>query len=249
MKLTLKERKLIKEYAKRLIEARDNTYASYEVKKDKVIATVSAQKGAVFTKLAQSWKEFSKKAKELEDRKRKLNVEVQAAKDMEETLKDQIREKVINIFDDSEQAMSLAVHCLNSSFTVSKLSAENQPTAVAKKGEIQSTDYQKVVELLLEQNEELKAQIDLLIKQCSIIAVEDIVKPGKKRRANVDSTMEGVINENWIWDKIVSVYNKISNIIKRKFQALEANKKSIDRRIMLMQHSAMKSNLNYNTGV
>ena len=93
------------------------------------------------------------------------------------------------------------------------------------------------------------ATIDLLIKQCSIIAVEDIVKPGKKRRANVDSTMEGVINENWIWDKIVSVYNKISNIIKRKFQALEANKKSIDRRIMLMQHSAMKSNLNYNTGL
>lgn len=248
MKYTSKQKRLIVEYVKRLIEARDNNYAAYEVKKDKVIATVSAQKGSAFTKLAQSWKEFEAKATELEDKKRQLNIEVQAAKDMEETLKDQIREKVVNIFDDSEQAMSLAVHCLNSSFTVSKLSAENQPSTVAKKGDIQSTDYQKVVELLLEQNEQLKTQIDLLIKQCSIIAVEDIVKPGKKRRAGI-STTEGMLNENFLWDKIVNAYNKIANIIKRRFQTLEATRKAIDKRMLLIQHSAMKSNINYDTGL
>lgn len=233
MKLTSEQKAKVKQFAKRLVEARDNTYAEYEVKKDKVIAHVSAQKGSAFTRLAKEWKSFETLSTELADRKRKLNEELQAAATMEDSLKDQIREKVTSIFDEEEQAMSLAVHCLNSTFSVSKMSAENQPTTTTKKGDIVSTDYQKVVELLIEQNQDLQEVIDKLIKQCSIIAVEDIVKPGKKRRSSI-SVEESVITENIIWDKIVNIYNKISTLISKVFGRLQTRKKIIDQKLMLL---------------
>lgn len=239
MKLTPIQKYKVKQFAKRLVEARDNTYAEYEVKKDKVIAYVSAQKGSAFTKIAKQWKEFEKATDELAERKRKLNEELQASKEMEDSLKDQIREKVTSIFDEEEQAMSLAVHCLNSTFTVSKLAAENQPTTTTKKGDIVSTDYKKVLELLMEQNEDLKGAIDNLIRQCSIIAVEDIIAPGKKRRASI-SVEESFLRENIIWDKIVNIYNKISTRISKVFGRLRSRKQLIDQQLLLIGENKMK---------
>lgn len=233
MKLSLIESILVKKYIKKLIEARDDSFADYEVKKDKVIATLKRQKASAFTKLADEWTKFDKLQEELSNEKRKLNEKVQAAKDMEADLKDRIREKVVNIFDESEQAMSLAVHCLNSTFTVSKLTAENLPTTVAKAGDYIDTNYQKVVELLLEQTPDLSNTINLLIKQCSTIAVEDIVKPGAKRRAGI-STSESILKEGPIWDKVVNIYNKIAAKIKGYFNLLDARKKRIDQLLMLI---------------
>ena len=166
MNISLKERKQIKLFAKRLIEARDDKYAEYTVKKDKIIATVSAQKGSAFTTLAKSWVHLDKRIEELANKKRELN-ELKNSVEAEETeVHKNIREKVVNIFDDSESAMNLTVECLNSTFNVSQLSDENKPTKTASVGDPISTDYKKVIELLLEQNEDLKETVDSLIKQC-----------------------------------------------------------------------------------
>lgn len=224
---------LAKIYRGLITESRDDSFADYEVKKDKVFAYLKKQKASAFTRLADRWNEFDKLQNELADKKRKLNDELNSAKEIEDKLKDEIREKVISVFDDSEQAMSLAVHCLNSTFTVSKLSGENQPQTVAKQGDYIDTDYKKVVELLIEQNKDLSDSVNLLIKQCSTLAVEDIVKPGAKRRLRVD-VGESKLTENLIWDKIVNIYNKISNVLTKFFSRLNSRRSQIDKQLMLL---------------
>lgn len=239
MKYTPKQKRLIIEFAKRLVEARDNTYASYTVKKDKIIAQVSGQKAAAFTTLAKSWKELDKKVTLLEDKKRELNDlknQISAETDLQ---KEKIREKVIGIFDDSESAMTLTVECLNSTFTVSKITDENIPRKTSSAGDIISTDYKKVIELLLEQNEDLKSTLDVLIKQCSVLAVEDIWKPGDKRRTSVkpsDDIMksEGKINEG-LWDNIVNFVTRLKSKVKQYFTRLESRQQKINQHIMLLK--------------
>lgn len=238
MSVSLKHKKLIREYIKyirltKLSEARDDSFAEYEVKKDKVIATLKKQKATAFTKLAEEWSKFEKLEIELADKKRKLNVELQAAKEMEDTLKDKIREKVTTIFDESEQAMSLAVHCLGSSFTLSKLTTENEPSVVAKSGDLINTDYKKVVDMLLEQNKDLQETVSLLIKQCSTIAVEDIIKPGSKRRLKVD-VGESRINEG-LWDRITSAFNFLTTKIKSGLSKIFSRKEKIDQILIKLQ--------------
>lgn len=223
----------LSKYAQQIIEARDDTFADYEVKKDKVIATLKKQKASAFTKLAERWSAFDKLQNELADKKRKLNEELKAAKEMEDTLKNEVRDKVVSIFDDSEQAMSLAVNCLNSTFTLSQMTAENLPTTVAKAGDYIDTNYQKVVELLLEQNKDLTETVNLLIKQCSTIAVEDIVKPGDKRRIRIN-TSESTINEG-VWDNIVNIYNKIKSTIFAYFNRIQTRQQKIDQMIMILK--------------
>lgn len=234
MSLTSKERNQISIFAKKLVEARDNSFAEYEVKKDKVIAYVSKQKGSAFTKLAEEWRKFEKLEADLAERKRALNTDLQAAKTKEDELKDQIREKVISIFDDSENMMSLAVNCLNSSFTVSKYTDENKDTTVAKKGDYIETDYKKVLDLLLDQLPDLQKTADLLIKQCSTLAVEDIVKPGKKRRASITTTKESVIYEG-LWDKIINVFNKLATKFKQIVTGMTKRQQQIDALIMQLE--------------
>ena len=239
MKLTPLQKLQVKRYAKRLVEARDNTYASYIVKKDKIIAQVSGQKAGAFTALAKSWKELDKKVTLLEDKKRELNElknQISAETDLQ---KEKIREKVIGIFDDSESAMTLTVECLNSTFTVSKITDENIPKKTSSAGDIISTDYKKVIELLLEQNEDLKSTLDVLIKQCSVLAVEDIWKPGDKRRTSVkpsDDIMksEGKLNEG-VWDNIVNFVTRLKSKVKQYFTRLESRQQKINQQLMLLK--------------
>lgn len=147
-----------------LKEARDNNYATYEVKKDRVIAKISAQKASAFTALAKSWQEMDAELKILENKKRELNELKNKVDTTESELKQKIKDRIVDVFDESEQTMTLVVECLNSAFTLSKKTEANQDKVVTPKGEIISTDYKKVVELLLEQNEDLKGTIDDLIK-------------------------------------------------------------------------------------
>lgn len=209
--------KLVKEYIKSnpniILEARDNNYAAYEVKKDKVIAKVSAQKAAAFTALAKSWQELDSSVETLETKKRELNELKNKVQAQEEELHVKIKEKVLNIFDDSERAMTLTVECLNSSFTLSKLTEANQDKVVTPKGDIISTDYKKVVELLLAQNADLKTTIDGLIKEASVIASADVVKAGAKRRLSVNVGESLTLNEG-IFDRIFTTLQNFGNKIK-----------------------------------
>jgi len=238
IKLTTEQIKLVKSFAKKLIEARDDKYADYVVKKDKIIATVSAQKGAAFTALAKSWKQLDKKVDELAAKKTELNDLKKSIEADETELHKKIKEKVVSIFDDSESAMTLTVECLNSSFTLSQLTDENNPTKIASKGDQTQTDYKKVIELLLEQNKDLEGTVNALIKQCSIIATEDIWKPGAERRLRVkvdpSITSESLLREG-LWDNIVSFISKLGYRIKQYFGRLRNRQQKINQQLILLK--------------
>ena len=115
---------------------------------------------------------------------------------------------------------------------MSKITDENIPRKTSSAGDIISTDYKKVIELLLEQNEDLKSTLDVLIKQCSVLAVEDIWKPGDKRRTSVkpsDDIMksEGKINEG-VWDNIVNFITRLKSKVKQYFTRLESRQQKIN---------------------
>lgn len=224
--------KLVKEYIKSnpniLLEARDNNYAAYEVKKDKVIAKVSAQKAAAFTALAKSWRELDASVETLETKKRELNELKNKVQAQEEELHVKIKEKVLNIFDDSERAMTLTVECLNSSFTLSKLTEANQDKVLTPKGDIISTDYKKVVELLLAQNADLKDTIDSLIKQSSVIASEDVMKAGAKRRLSVN-VGESVNLTEGILDRVFNAITKFRIKIMTLLNRVDGRQNQIDK--------------------
>ena len=232
MKLTESQKYKVKSYIKYIKEARDEKYAEYEVKKDKIIATVSGQKASAFTSLAKSWKALDNKVTELENKKRELNELKNSVEAEESDLKNKIKDKILSIYDDSESAMTLTVECLNSTFTLSKLADSNQPTKTANKGDIISTDYKKVIELLVEQNSDLKDSIDLLIKQCSVLASEDIWKAGKERGVRVN-VGESLLQEG-IWEKIASTFQKIVIKVKSLFSKVSARQKQINKELLLL---------------
>ncbi len=238
MKITEQDKRKIKLFAKKLVEARDDKYADYLIKKDKIIATVSAQKGSAFTALAKSWKQLDKKVDELAAKKKELNELKNSVEAEEQDLHKKIREKVVSIFDDSESTMTLTVECLNSSFTVSQLSDENNPTKVASKGDATSTDYKKVIELLIEQNKDLEGTVNSLIKQCSVLATEDIWKPGKDRRLRVkvdpSMTAESILNEG-LWDNVVNFVSKLGIRVKQYFTRLRSRQQKIDQHLMMLK--------------
>lgn len=201
-------------------------YAEYKTIKDKVVAKVTKQGASAFTKLAKQYEELDKELSILEAKKRELNEFQNSVKDKESSLKSQIREKIQSVFDESEQAMTLTVECLGSAFTLSKETENNREKVITKSGEIISTDYQKVINLLLEQTPELKSTIDLLIKKASVIAENDITKAGTARGVRI-SAIESIVTEG-IWDKITSIANKISSKLMGLFSALTNRQKKIN---------------------
>jgi hypothetical protein len=217
------------EKMKYLKEARDNNYASYSVKKDKVIANISAQKAAAFTALAKSWKELDLKVEELENKKRELNELKKDVEQRESELHQKIKDKVVSVFDDSESTMTLVVECLNSSFTLSKMTDSNRDRVVTPKGEIISTDYKRVVELLLEQNVELKDTIDKLIKESSILASDDVIKKGAQRRLSV--SIGENLNEGLL-DRVFKVLSTIQKMIATKLNSLNRRQNTIQKYIL-----------------
>lgn len=221
--------KLIKENVDKntILEVRDNNYAAYEIKKDKVIATVSAQKAAAFTSLARSWQELDKSVEQFELKKRELNDLKNKVQAQEDELHNKIKEKVLDIFDDSEKAMTLTVECLNSSFTLSKLTEANQDKVITPAGEIISTDYKKVIELLLAQNQDLKSTIDGLIKQASVIASEDVIKAGAKRRLSVN-VEESVLTEG-LFDRAMNALKKFKITISAYLTRIDTRQNLIDK--------------------
>ena len=226
--------RLVKEYVDEnkhniILEERDNNYASYEVKKDKVIAKVAAQKASAFTALAKSWKELDATVEQFEIKKRELNDLKNQVQAKESELHDKIKEKVLGIFDDSEKVMTLTVECLNSSFTLSKLTEANKDKVITPAGEIISTDYKQVVELLLAQNAELKTTIEALIKQSSVIASEDVIKSGAKRRLSVN-VGESVITEN-VFDRVIAAVTKFRTKILTYLKRIDSRQNQIDKLI------------------
>lgn len=219
-------------------------FAEYKTIKDKVVAKVSKQGAAAFTKLAKQYEELDKDLSILETKKRELTELQNSVKDKESTLKSNIREKIQSVFDESEQAMTLTVECLGSAFTLSKETENNREKVITKSGEIISTDYQKVIDLLLEQTPELKATIDLLIKKSSVIAESDITKAGTARGVRI-SAIESIVTEG-IWDKVVAIATKISSKLIGLFSALTSRQKKINMLLGNLKESKLENRIMLN---
>lgn len=203
----------------RLTEARDNVYATYTQLKDRVIAKISAQKASVFTALAKQWKELESYLSELETKKRELNELKNKVDAMETEAKSKIRDKIVEVFDDSEQTMTLVVECLGSSFTLSKLTDANLPSTKT----VSTTDYEKVVNLLLEQLPDLKSQVDILLKQCTAIQTVDV--KGKERSVRV-GVSESIITEG-AFDKLKQWFINLKSKFLQAFDRSKFRQKKI----------------------
>jgi hypothetical protein len=169
-------------------EARDYEYASYQVQPtmNKVIAKVSAQKAGAFTKLGKALEKTQSTLAQLKEAKKEIEVlrKYWAGKEIEE--KEGLKQEIINFFDDAESAMMLVVECAGSSYKLTQLVENSKDEVIIRRDGIIKTDYKKVVELLIEQNQDLVPVINQLIRDCSTIASEDVISKGDQRRLTVN---------------------------------------------------------------
>lgn len=215
----MKNDKAKNEHKFQIFEARDTKYAVYTQLKDRVIAKISAQKASVFTALAKQWKELEAYLTDLETKKRELNELKNKVDAMETEAKSKIRDKIVEVFDDSEQTMTLVVECLGSSFTLSKLTDANLPSTKT----VSTTDYEKVVNLLLEQLPDLKSQVDILLKQCTAIQTVDV--KGKERSVRV-GVSESIITEG-AFDKLKQWFINLKSKFLQAFDRSKFRQKKI----------------------
>lgn len=215
-------------------------YATYEIKKDKVIASLSKQNASVFTKIAKETKTLSADLEIMNAKKRELTEMQNKLKDRGDELNSLTKEKVIELFGESEQAMTLSVECLGSTFTLSKLAESNQDKIITKAGEIASTDYKAVVDELLIQIPEISEAVKLLIKQFSVIAESDIIKKGAERRLSVN--LESIVQEG-VWDKVLSIANRLAAKFKSLFSGLRSRQNKINSMLSKLNETTNKGKI------
>lgn len=218
-------------------------YATYEMKKDKVIASLSKQHASVFTKIAKETKTLSADLEIMNAKKRELTEMQNKLKDRGDELNSLTKEKVIELFGESEQAMTLSVECLGSTFTLSKLAESNQDKIITKAGEIVSTDYKAVVDELLIQIPEISEAVKLLIKQFSVIAESNVIKKGAERRLTVN--LESIVQEG-VWDKVLSIVNKLTAKFKSLFSGLRSRQNKINSMLSKLNESNNKGKIMLN---
>lgn len=223
-----------------LLEAKDDSMAEYEYTVNGVIAKLKMQKASAFTKLADKIVELDEKVSVLDAKRAELykiylaaQKDAKSVEDLATDMRDELRQKIIDIFDDSDKAMSLTVKCLNSSFNVAVKTKENEPT-IRYAGEVESVNYEQVIKLLMEQYPDLGDHINDLIKQCTTFAqVDKVIKAGKRRALTINTTNEAV-NFKGLWEKIVSTYTTIKNKIIDGFARLSKRQNKIDELIAKM---------------
>lgn len=218
-------------------------YATYEIKKDKVIASLSKQNASVFTKIAKETKTLSADLEIMNAKKRELTEMQNKLKDRGDELNSLTKEKVIELFGESEQAMTLSVECLGSTFTLSKLAESNQDKIITKAGEIVSTDYKAVIDELLIQIPEISEAVKLLIKQFSVLAESDVIKKGAERRLSVN--LESIVQEG-VWDKVLSIANRLAAKFKSLFSGLRSRQNKINSMLSKLNETTNKGKIMLN---
>lgn len=206
-----------------LNEKRDDEYAEYTVKKDKVIATLKNQRASQFTKFAKTWSELNKQVDLFTEEKRRLNElknEIEAKKD---ALHKDLREGISELFDDGESLMTLTVECLGSSFTLSK-AAEAKPDVITT-----NVNYVKILEEL----QEFVAGKDGLQEKFEEITnkyTEIIVTAGKiPERGLRVQVKENIFSD--IWSKVVQITQGFTKMFKKWFSKKESELERINKEI------------------
>lgn len=214
MKIKLLELKQIIKHIIREERISDNS-ASYEVKKDKVIATLRGKSSEKYTKLTQEIVRMDQRVKELKSITDPLNKE-RIELDKELTVKkDILRDKIISeVFDEQEKFLSLAVQGLGAAIAIDKHTEKNDPSTEYREGDVISINYEKAWETLMSMFPDLTAVGEDIIRKVSQIATETKIKPGTRRSLNVK------VNEG-VFDSVKEFITKITNRIKNRFLKIE----------------------------
>ena len=204
-----------------LNEARlDQEFASYKVKKSKVIASLKGHKASVFTKYAKAYLTLDKKVDELAKKKVELNTLKNDIDSSKDKLHNNIRESISNVFDEAENTLTLTVECLGSQFTLNTKTEANEDKVVPA-GKIENIDYKKAFELLYGIVSDDKGLIttldDVIKKSTTIIETSEKIITGKKRGVRINVKNESILNEIdllSIWNKGLKLFNKLTVKIK-----------------------------------
>jgi len=205
-----------------LNEARlDQEFASYKVKKSKVIASLKGHKASVFTKYAKAYLTLDKKVDELAKKKVELNTLKNDIDSSKDKLHNNIRESISNVFDEAENTLTLTVECLGSQFTLNTKTEANEDKVVPA-GKIENIDYKKAFELLYGIVSDDKGLIttldDVIKKSTTIVETAERIEVGKKRGVRINVKNESILNEidfMSIWNIGVKLFNKLSVKIKK----------------------------------
>jgi hypothetical protein len=210
----------------------DSMYADYKVKGDRIDVMLKQQKAASFTKWAQMQKTLNTKAKELLDKKRVMNELKNAIESTETELKDGLREAIQNVVDSNEKAMTIAVECAGSTFTLAKETDQNKDTVI-KGSQIVVPDYEKAwkqFETVMTGNDGMLELMNQCIKNTenTINIAEQVVK-GNKRGVSIKLKENNIIQEV----NLLDVWNKIANFFKSAYnktvKLLMNNNKEVDK--------------------
>lgn len=209
-----------------LNEDRLTTNATYEQLKDKTIAKLSAQQGSAFTAMVKNILSVDSAIEKLKVEKDKISAELSSKVDLKDASLNALREKVPTIFNDCEKTNTLVVQTLNASMTLAKMGDSNLPSTKTTA----TTDFKKVVDLLLEQLPDLRSQIENLTKQCTTINTIDV--PGKLRALRIDAN-ECVLNEG-MFDKLINWFHTMRSKFLQIFDRSTARQKKINAMINSM---------------
>jgi hypothetical protein len=210
----------------------DSMYADYKVKGDRIDVMLKQQKAASFTKWAQMQKTLNTKAKELLDKKRVMNELKNAIESTETELKDGLREAIQNVVDSNEKAMTIAVECAGSTFTLAKETDQNKDIII-KGSQIVVPDYEKAwkqFETVMTGNDGMLELMNQCIKNTenTINIAEQVVK-GNKRGVSIKLKENNIIQEV----NLLDVWNKIANFFKSAYnktvKLLMNNNKEVDK--------------------
>lgn len=209
-----------------LNEDRLTSNATYEQLKDKTIAKLSAQQGSAFTAMVKNILSVDSAIEKLKIEKDKISAELSSKVDLKDASLNALREKVPTIFNDCEKTNTLVVQTLNASMTLAKMGDSNLPSTKTTA----TTDFKKVVDLLLEQLPDLRSQIENLTKQCTTINTIDV--PGKLRALRIDAN-ECVLNEG-MFDKLINWFHTMRSKFLQIFDRSTARQKKINAMINSM---------------
>ncbi len=218
-------------------------YATYKATSEKVIVSLSKQHASALTRKAKLYKEVQAELAEINDLKRLITTKQKLANDKLDDANSGLKELLPELVDENEKLLTITVECLGSSFTLSKFAESNKDKVINKAGDIISTDYKAIVEQLIIQGGEISAACKLLIKQFSVVAESDVIKPGAERRLTIN--VESIVQEG-VWDKVKSIINKLSAKFKSLFSGLRSRQNKINSMLSKLNESNNKGKIMLN---
>ena len=199
-------------------------YAEYKIKNDKITVLLKKQTASAFTKYAAQWEDLTKRSEKLLAETKRLQDIKNDIDDLEKEIKTGLKLDIGKLVDANELAMTIAVKCAGSVFTLSKETDINKDKVIPATT-IEDIDYKKAwdafSEMIAGNSGMLKMMDECLNASKNTITIAEKIIKGKERGIRISTVeTEGKINEDLsdVWNKIksaiIKMYNKIIGLLK-----------------------------------